>query len=1120
MNRRQRSSKRALALTGLVLLTAGADGPPARAQDAVPAAGVPAPGSLRLLIPDALDTPASSVVLQFPLGSTVEMWVNGVPVPPTLVGRTETDHAAGLVTQTWYGVILREGANTLTARAAAGGVPGPLVTRTVQVRTSPQQMALHTLGTHVPADGRSLLTLTGRLLDAEGRVFPRDGFVTLMATGGEWVGADADPDTPGFQARVRGGQFSATLRAGLRAQTVHVRAEMGGLEAFTQAEFTTDLRPSLVTGVLNLRWGGRSTDFYRSFEDFLPPPGVSSPQWDGYASLFATGRVGDTLFTGAYNSLHALNQTFSGQNSLGRDTQTSDQQYPIYGDGSVSEALAQSRDNLSLRVERDHDYALWGDYSTQEFAAKSQQLTATTRALHALKGNYNFGALQATGFYGDNVQGFQRDTIAPDGTSGDYFLSHRPLVYGSENVLIEEEALARPGAVVAGTAPQRGVDYEIDYDRGTLLFHQPIARTDIAPDGTVLVRHIVVTYQYETGGSGTSVYGGRLQYHLTPDTDRAGLLGVTFVRQNQGLHDFDLYGADALLPLGRAGSLTAEYGHSENASEVLGRVGGAAYRVEAAGALGRRVQAGAYWRSTDTGYANDATTSFVPGQTRYGAQASAALFPNTQVRFQLDHEDNKGLAPQPSDTLEGLLDPGNVPAVGTPVDNSYQSVSVGVQQHIRRADLSVDWVGRHRTDRITPDALSGNSEQLQSQATVPLTPRLTFQARNDTTLSAGTDAVYPDATQLGLHWTARPGVSVGLNQQFFGRGQFSGHSLTSLDTVAERKFGDGGDMSERFSIGGGANGFTIQQALGLNDRWAIAPGLHLGVGYEHIMGGLLARTAAGQQYALPYAVGQSASALGFEGGDSRSLSLDYTRRPNFKASARYETRTSSGGSNTVVTAGAAGKIALPLTALFQFQQASSSNSGLEALGRSTTLRLGMAYRDPRHDQFNGLLRYEYRVNPASTPDSILLGSGTGSHDNLFAVEGVYAPQWQWEFYGKVAVRDSTSYLAQDYVGGSRVSLAQGRATYRFRDNMDLVGEARWVSQPAAGYRSTAVTVEAGYYLTADLRLAGGYTFGRVNDPDFTGNRSAAGFSFGLTAKVNELFRGFGLQKDAFGTAGK
>ena len=332
----------------------------------------------------------------------------------------------------------------------------PAVRRTVQVRTAPQQLVLHMIGTHVPADGRSLLTVTGRLLDVQGRVFPQDGLVTLMATGGEWAGADADPDTPGFQARVRGGQFSATLRAGLHAQTVHVRAAVGKLEAFTQAEFTTDLRPSLVTGVLDLRWGGRSTDFYRSFEDFLPPPGVSDRPAvrrlrfrcslpGGSATPCSPGRT----TAGTRSTRRSAAET-----SLGRDTQQSDQQYPDLrrrlgqrGAGPVAGQF------VSARGARPRLRPL-GRLQHAGVRVHSQQLTATTRALHALKANYELRARwQATGFYGDNVQGFQRDTIAPDGTSGYYFLSHRPLVYGSENVVIEEEELARPGTVVASVGP-------------------------------------------------------------------------------------------------------------------------------------------------------------------------------------------------------------------------------------------------------------------------------------------------------------------------------------------------------------------------------------------------------------------------------------------------------------------------------------------------------------------------------------------------------------------------------------------------------------------------------------------------------------------------------------------
>src|SRR5262249_22776762 len=157
----------------------------------------------------------------------------------------------------------------------------------------------------------------------------------------------------------------------------------------------------------------------------------------------------------------------------------------VYGDGSSSQRLASSRDQLFLRLERNHDYAMWGDYSTSEFATTSQQYSATTRQFHAFKGSYNLGRLQLTGLYGKNVPGFQRDTIAPDGTSGYYFLSRRLVVIGSENVAIEAEEFNRPGALVQRRVMRRGLDYEIDYDRGTLLFERPVLRTEVDLEGRV-----------------------------------------------------------------------------------------------------------------------------------------------------------------------------------------------------------------------------------------------------------------------------------------------------------------------------------------------------------------------------------------------------------------------------------------------------------------------------------------------------------------------------------------------------------------------------------------------------------------------------------------------------------
>ena len=1075
------------------------------------------PSAVSIVSPDAdavLDSPSTAVTLRFPAGTTATLTVNGVKADAAQIGRTETDSATGTVTQTWYGIVLKEGDNALDVSAA-----GVHADRNVQVQTTPRRITLRALGTRLKADGRSTLTIEGALLDSQGRPSHHDGLVTLTSSAGDFVGTDADPDQPGFQVKTRNGAFSATFRAGVQAQTVRVRATDGELEAFAEIALITDLRPSLATGVVDFRLSSRRSDFDRPIQDFVSPDVSDKTAPYGRTSLFATGKVGDYLFIGAYDSDHALNQTAEGPSSLGRDTQTRDQPYPVYGDSSTSQALAQSRDNLALRLEHNSDYVMWGDYGTPEFAGKSQQLTALTRAFHAFKVNFGTGALQTTGFYGDNVQGFQRDSIAPDGTSGYYFLSHRPLVYGSESVFFELEDLNRPGTVLERVEAVRGSDYEIDYDRGTLLFHQPVLRTDVGPDGQALIRHIVATYQYETGGSGTNVYGGRMQYHLTGQSAQQSLLGVTYVRQNQGTQSFNLYGADTALSLGGRGLLIAEYGHSDNDASLTGRVSGNAYRATADYAISRGTQATAYLHSTDTGFANDATTSFTPGQTRYGGELTTALTPTTRLRLRADHEDNKGVAPQPADNPLGILDPGAVPAAGTPVDNSLQTVSVQVQQRVRRAQVSVGLTNRDRTDRIAGDGLAGHSSQLETRLTAPIRKNVSLLAQNDTTLSSGTDPVYTDRTSVGVDWKARESVDVRLTQQVFGRGQYSGHSVTSLETAVQHKSADGMQMSERMTLSGGADGVALQQSLGLGQKWTVAPGLGVSVGYENVKGGLFGKTGAGDRFPQPYAVGQSASSLGVGSGGSFSAGLEYTRSQDFKASARYETRDSSGGSNTVITGGLAGKVSRSLTALGTYQEADSSNQGLEALGRSVTLRLGLAYRDPLQDKLNVLVRYDYRRNPSTVPDTILIGSGTGSREQLFALEGIYAPQWQWEFYGKLAQRDSVTYLAGDYAGSSRIDLAQARATYRFRYNMDLVGDVRWIGQPSAGYGSRGFVIETGYYATPDLRLALGYSFGHVGDHDFTGSRSSGGVFLGFTAKVNQLFDGFGLERGALADKG-
>ncbi len=1068
-----------------------------------------------------LNDRAATIVLQFSADKKISLLVNGVVADAKQVGRTENDSKTNRITQTWYGVVLKEGDNVITANLLdTNGTITSSTNALVQVRGAATKIKVASQETRIPADGRSIATITGELLDEAGNRSNRDGIVTLSANSGEFIGVDANPDQVGFQVKVENGQFTAKLRSSLEAKTVNILATSGDMTAYTTVGFETNLRSSIATGVIDVRLGARGTDFHRSFRDFLPVDGKGGTQLDVRASVFASGKIGEWLFTGAYNSDRALNKTCDNTTRLFRTEQACETQYPVYGDSSRSDILTPSTDSLYIKLEKTSriqgagsDYAMWGDYNTDEFATKSQEYTSVSRQLHGLKGNYNIGNLQISGLYANNVQGYQRDTISPDGTGGYYFVSRRLMTEGSEEVYIETEELNRPGTVIERSRLTRGPDYEVDYSRGTLLFRKPVLRTDIGTDGTPLVRRIVTTYQYEQTGADNQIYAARARYHLSRTQGQESWLGATYWKEDQGVRNFELYGIDAMFPLGNKGSVIAEYARSNQFTDILGQTSGGAFRVEANGEIANGIAGRAYYRSTDPGFANNATVSFTPGQTRYGAQVTAKVGEQTNVNVKYDRESNRGTAPQPLQTTFDLLNPRQEALPGTRLDNDLTTISAGVQQRIGSANLTVDWLHRDRTDRVSPSN-SGSSDQLRTRFSLPITSKLNFVAQNETTLSNKNDAFYPDRTLLGLDWQVMPGINVQLAQQFFTSGQYAGQNTTSLGLVGDYKLFPETTLSARYGLVTGADGsLSTQGAIGIKQGIKLSPGLQIDLAYEHVLGSFSGQTATGLQTLQPFAPGQSSASLGLQGGDSYSVGINYNDSARFQANARLDHRVSSTGTNTVISAGATGKLSPALTALVRFQQASAANVGIVGLGTTTDFKLGLAYRDPHSDVFNALLRYEYRQNPSTIPNNILFATGSGSTDHILAMEAIYAPNWQWELYGKFALRNSRTTLASDLVGSSTVTLSQFRATYRFDYSWDVSAEGRLINQPSTGYSETGFSLEAGYYLTPNLRLSAGYAFGNANDRDL-GTRSASGPYIGLTVKINELFNGFGLQKVA------
>ena len=993
----------------------------------------------------------------------------------------------------------------------------------------------------VAADGRSLLTITGRIVDDKGELVPNppgvtEFKVTLTTSAGKFMGTDADLDALGFQVVVKDGIFTVQLQSGIEAQRVRIRAAAivkesqdtalnnrpldREIEAFTQVEFVTNLRPSLATGVVDLRFGPRGLNYWGSRRDFLRPELINDNRYEvsAGAQVFTTGRIGEWLFTGAINTRRNLNERCDGSSRLYQDQQFCEQQYPVYGDSSRVGYLAPSRDSIFLRFERtsptpgtETDYLMWGDYSTTELARSSQLFTSITRQLHGFKTNFNFGNLQLTALYSYNIQGFQRDAIVPDGTSGYYFLSRRLVVGGSEDVFIETEEQNRPGTVVERKQLSRGPDYEIDYDRGTLIFRRPILALDFDPFGNNLVRRIVVTYQHESlNASNTNLYAGRLQYNFLqglPQTQQA-FVGTTYLRENMGMQLFELYGGDFRIPLGN-GQVIGEIARSRNNTLAFGELRGMAYRLEAETNLATGLAARAYYRSVTENFANNSTASFSPGQTRYGGNVTARISPSTNFNVGIDYETNYGIAPPVRTQLFDLFNPVPESPPGARVDNSLTTVRAGVQQQLGASQLNLDLVNRNRSDRSNLLG-NGNSTQFVSRLNVPVTENLNFRAQNELNLGDRTDNLYPNRSTLGLDWRVMQGINVRLAHQFLDARIFGRDSLTSLDTVLDRRIGENTALTSRYSVYSGVNGVIGQGAIGLNHNWVVSKGLRLNLTYEYIFNNLFANTGAGTQFAQPYATGQTSSSLGNFGGQSYSVGLEYNPTQDFQASARIERRTSSAGNNTVISTAAAGRLSPSLTGLFRYQQAGSSNQLLQ-IGNTASLRLGLAFRDPADDRFNALLSYQYRSNPNTIPDNLLNSSGAGSRDHLLSIEGIYAPDWQWEFYGRYALRQSTSFLANNISTDSTVLLGQIRATYRFDYRADIAAEVRWIGQPSVNFGELGLALEGGYYLSPDLRAYVGYSFGSVSDNDFSGFRSRGGVYFGITLKVNELWEGFGRQ---------
>lgn len=243
--------------------------------------------------------------------------------------------------------------------------------------------------------------------------------------------------------------------------------------------------------------------------------------------------------------------------------------YLTYGDDSAVEDNTPTSGKFYLRVERDGDFGLWGDYQAR--IAGSGYLR-NERTLYGLQAHYDSQDVTARGdarvsldlYASQPDQLVGRDTFL--GTGGSvYFLQRQLITSGTATVTVEVRD-ADTGRVTSRRTLVEGRDYDINYTQGSITLYAPLSsstggnlvQTNASGDDDVF---LVAQYEYTPTTSDVDGFstGGRLEGWVT-DNAR---IGVTALQDDTGTADQTAVGVDLRYEYGENSFVQLDYAESD-----------------------------------------------------------------------------------------------------------------------------------------------------------------------------------------------------------------------------------------------------------------------------------------------------------------------------------------------------------------------------------------------------------------------------------------------------------------------------------------------------------------------------------------------------------------------------
>ncbi|MEO9970035.1 MAG: carboxypeptidase-like regulatory domain-containing protein [Hyphomonadaceae bacterium] len=729
--------------------------------------------------------------------------------------------------------------------------------------------------------------------------------------------------------------------------------------------------------------------------------------------------------------------------------------YTLYGDRTFQNKEAESRYPVYVKLERNTFQALFGDFDTN---LSDTDLGRYNRRLSGFKTVYEGENLAFSAFAAETNQGFNRQEIAADGTSGPYILENAPLIRNSERIFVETRDRFRPNIIVDELPLTRFVDYDIDFDTGELIFRRPVNATDAGFNPNVIVAEFETSAAVERNVTA----GGRVAARAF---DGRVEVGATYIREegDDSIADAvsQLAGVDLTARIDQYTEVHAEYARTsrDSAAEAnSGETDADAFLVEVI----RRQEAltvTGYYREDEAGFGLGQQSSATVGIRRYGAAVSAELgrAKNTAAQNGASHFVDAEAYREES------LENGNSRTVAEAAlrrESPLFGASVGLRSVSE--NLDADNNGPRRSHLLT-SSLRKTFENIG----------LTLSAAHEQPLGGDSDesTLFPQRTILGADKTLGNRATLNLRHEILDGENASGQNTTVGVTVQPWSGGQVSattdfitqDSARRLSATVG-----VDQTLRLSDNWTAG----LGVARRaRISGGDFVLDVVPDDALSPLETAPVSLLTQDQSFTSAYAGLGYQNEKS-AGSTRFEVRDSAIGTRYSAVFGGAREATEDLS--FALAGRVEQNLGDETANTlSVDARFGAAWR-PRGKGAVVFNRFD------ASYENVTGQSSTWKLVNNFGINAVLAERFQVAgFYG-------FKYSESDFFGDSFSEVTQlvgGELRYDVTKRVDVgLSGSALISQN--GQTDFQIGPSVGYSPVENTWISLGWNIDGFRDDDF------------------------------------